>query len=77
MNLIKISRVSAWLLLFLMILFIVTGYSITGKYYMNKLIDPDLADDIHLLFDIPIIILFIVHAGIQIYFTFKGWKRRG
>jgi len=72
-TLVKISRISAWLLLFLMILFIITGYSITGKYYMYKLIDPDFADKIHLLFDVPIIILFVIHSGIQVYYAFKRW----
>jgi cytochrome b subunit of formate dehydrogenase len=71
--LMKANRISCWLLLFLMIVFIITGYSMTGKFGFNKLIDKRSSTTIHLLLDIPLIILFLFHSFVSIYFAFLRW----
>ncbi len=71
--LIKINRISGWILFFLVIIFIITGFAITGRYGFSKLIDPNLARKIHWVFTWPVIIMFIIHSCINIYFAFKRW----
>lgn len=63
----KVSRVSAYLLLIVCILYIISGYSITGKYGFESIMEREMAIFIHLNLDIIFIILFVLHAGIEIY----------
>lgn len=69
-----VSRISAWILLILMIMFIMTGYSMVGMYGFNKVIGKGLSLNLHLLFGIPIVLVFIIHSGIQVYFAIKRWR---
>jgi len=71
--LIKIDRVAAWILFFLMLLFFITGWSMTGRF---QIIRPGLAQNIHTSLCLLIFIFFLTHAGIQIYFAIKRWKRK-
>jgi hypothetical protein len=72
--LIKISRVSGYLLLILIVTYFITGYSMTGMYGMNRVIQKNFASYLHLNLHIPFIILLILHCGINIYFALKRWK---
>ncbi|OHB80926.1 MAG: hypothetical protein A2V98_26415 [Planctomycetes bacterium RBG_16_64_12] len=76
--LMKIVRVSGWLLLALMILYILTGFSLTGEW---KLVDLRTASIIHKVFEWPLIVVFLAHAITTIYFAFRRWgwikKRTG
>jgi len=62
MNLQKISRISGWLLLLLIILYLLTGYSLAGKYGLHRLLDPSIARVIHGNLDFLLIILLILHV---------------
>ncbi|HHI04161.1 MAG TPA: hypothetical protein ENL45_01295 [Candidatus Woesearchaeota archaeon] len=69
----KIDRYAAWILFFLMLLFFITGWSMTGRF---QIIRPGLAQNIHTSLCILVFIFFLIHSGIQIYFAFKRWKRK-
>ncbi len=72
--LIRINRISCWLLLLVVIIYIITGYSMTGRYSFNRLIRPRLALSYHNIMHAPLIILFLIHVGISIYFASKRWR---
>jgi len=72
--LLKISRFSAWVLLVLVIINFITGFSMTGRFGFNRLINVRTATLIHDNIWILLIIFFLLHAGISIYFALKRWK---
>jgi hypothetical protein len=69
--LIKIDRIAAWVLFFLIILFFITGWNMTGKLV---LIHPKKAQYLHLFICIPTLFVFLIHSGIRTYFAIKRWK---
>ena len=71
--LVKLSRVSAWLLLLLMLLYIVTGFALCGKYGVQRLIDTQFALLLHKIFDWPLVVLFLIHAGVSAYLALRRW----
>jgi len=72
--LIRINRISCWLLLFFVVAYIVTGYAMTGRFGFNTLIRPRIALNYHNIMHTPLIILFLIHVIISIYFASKRWK---
>jgi succinate dehydrogenase/fumarate reductase cytochrome b subunit len=71
--LVKIVRVSGWILFFIMVLFITTGFALCGKYGFTKLMDTRKALTIHKIFDMPLIFFFLVHSLTGIYLAFRRW----
>ena len=71
--LLKAARLSGWLLLPLVILYILTGFALCGMLGMSRWMDLQTALRIHQLFDWPLITLFLIHASITIYFSFRRW----
>jgi hypothetical protein len=70
--LIKISRISAWLLLIFMVLFLVSGYA-----WVNRSIMPvQLAVWMHTRLDLFLVILLLLHVLISTKFTLKRWRVR-
>lgn len=65
----KIDAVGAWILFFLILLFIVTGYGMT-----KQIMDPALAKYIHSqLLPVPLFIFFMIHAIKSLYKKLKDW----
>jgi thiosulfate reductase cytochrome b subunit len=71
--LLKIDRASAWILLVLMILFIVSGYSLTSEYGMNKVMPWVAAVQIHINLSELLVIFFVIHSSVRIYFALIRW----
>ncbi|MGA2797551.1 MAG: hypothetical protein ABSE63_08245 [Thermoguttaceae bacterium] len=71
--LLKTARLSAWLLLLLMLLYILTGFALCGELGMNRWMDSQTALSIHKIFEWPLVALFLIHASITIYFSFRRW----
>jgi len=69
--LININRISAWLLLFLIIIFIITGLSMIGMLGMDKIVSVSFSAFLHKTLDWPIIILFFMHSLIGFYFYLR------
>lgn len=72
--LIRINRISCWFLLVVVIIFLITGWAMTNRYGLNKLMNPRLALSYHNTMHYPLAIFFIIHVGISIYFASKRWK---
>jgi len=73
MILVKINRLSGWLLIPLFLIYIITGYSMTGEYGMNKVVSLHLARTIHLNFSGLFILLFLLHVCTSIYLALRRW----
>lgn len=71
--LLKTVRLSGWVLFFIMILFIVTGFALCGKLGFSKVISTRDALAIHKIFDFPLIVFFMLHSLIGIYLAFRRW----
>ena len=71
--LMKTVRVSGWLLLPLVILYILTGFALCGEYGFSKVISPQAALDVHKLFEWPLIVVFLAHSSTTIYFALRRW----
>jgi len=69
-NLFGLGRISAWVLLVLMVLFILSGYA-----WEEKIIMPlQQARWIHTQLDACLVFFFLVHALIGAKFALKRWK---
>ncbi len=71
--LLKLARVSGWLLLPLMLVYLVTGFALCGKFGFSRLIDLQTALLIHQIFDWPLIVVFAVHSSVTVYFAMRRW----
>lgn len=71
--LLKLLRLTGWLLLPLMLLFVVTGFSMAGKYGFNKLVGPQYSLAVHKSFDLPIVVLFLAHSLLGVYLSLRRW----
>ncbi|MFZ5559305.1 MAG: hypothetical protein ACOZAL_00705 [Patescibacteria group bacterium] len=68
--LIKLERFSAWVLLVLMILYVISGYGVT-----KGIIDPIFSKYLHdKLLAIPFFIFFILHVGIASRYALIRWR---
>jgi Ca2+/Na+ antiporter len=68
--LIKLERFSAWVLLVLIVVYIISGYGIT-----KGIIDPVFSRYLHdKLLAIPLFIFFILHVSISSSFALRRWK---
>ena len=56
--LIKTARLSGWLLLPLLVIYIGTGFALCGMFGFSQLIDMQTALEIHRVFDWPLVIAF-------------------
>jgi hypothetical protein len=77
--LMKTARVSGWLLLPLVILYILTGFALCGEYGFSKVISPEAALNIHKWFEWPLVGVVLAHSSTTIYFALRRWgwiKRR-
>jgi|WetSurMetagenome_2_1015567.scaffolds.fasta_scaffold490389_2 hypothetical protein len=71
--LLKLARLSGWLLLPLMVIYIGTGFALCGKLGFSQWMDLQTALAIHQLFDWPLVALFVLHATIASYFAMRRW----
>jgi len=71
--LIKTVRISGWLLLLLVPLYIATGFAIRGDLGFSKLLDPEKATIIHQDFRWPLVTVFLVHSSTAVYFAMRRW----
>ena len=71
--LVKTVRFTGWLLFFIMVLFITTGFALCGKLGFSKVIGTQEALRIHKIFDFPLILFFLMHSLVGIYLAFRRW----
>ena len=71
--LLKIERISGWLLAPLILLYLCTGYATAGRYGFERLLDGDAAYAVHQFMDRPLLVLFLAHLLTAGYFSFRRW----
>jgi len=71
--LIKAARISGWLLLMLMLVYLVTGFAMRGEFGLGHLLTADEAKVIHQDFRWPLVVAFLIHALTTIYFAMRRW----
>jgi succinate dehydrogenase/fumarate reductase cytochrome b subunit len=71
--LMKTARLSGWLLFFLVLGYILTGFALCGKVGFGELIDLETALVLHKFFDWPLVAIFALHSVITIYFALRRW----
>jgi len=70
---IRIIRISGWLLLPLALLCIVSGFAMNGSLGLDKLLGGETALAMHLTFVWPMAIVVIVHSAASIYMAMRRW----
>ena len=71
--LIKTARISGWLLIPLMLLFVVTGFAMRGEFGCNNLLTKEQARVIHQDFRWPLLVMLVIHVSITVYFALRRW----
>ncbi len=77
--LLRIVRWSGWPLLPLMLVFLSTGYIMSGRFGLSALMDEKSALALHKLMHLPLLVLLLAHSFPAIYLAFQRWgwiKRR-
>ena len=69
----KIVRVSSWPLFLVVLIFLVTGYAMSGQYGLGAVIDAKRALAIHKMLHGPLLVLLLVHSLPAMYLAFKRW----
>ena len=70
---IKTVRFTGWPLFFIVVIYLVTGYSMAGQYGFGRLIRSNVAQAIHQLLHVPLLALFVVHSLPAMYLAFWRW----
>jgi succinate dehydrogenase/fumarate reductase cytochrome b subunit len=70
---VKAVRVSGWFLLALMVLYICSGYALTGECGFDRTMSARTAEVLHLKLDVPLLVAFVVHAAGAIWLAFRRW----
>jgi hypothetical protein len=71
--LLKTVRVSGWLFLPVMLLFLLTGYSVSGQYGMGRLMDEQTAVALHRLGHGPLLLLLVTHTFPAAWLAMQRW----
>lgn len=71
--LLKLVRWSSWPLLPLILLFLLTGYIMDGRYGMSRMMDEKSALTIHRMLHWPLIVLVLVHSLPAVYLAIQRW----
>jgi hypothetical protein len=71
--LLKTVRCTSWPLLFLVMGFLLTGYIMSGRFGLDRLMDEQTALAFHKLLHGPLIILLLVHSAPAVYLAFQRW----
>ena len=76
--LLKAVRWSGWPLLPLLLLFLLTGYIMDGRYGLSRVLDEKSALTFHRMLHVPLIVLVLAHSLPAVYLAMQrwGWIRR-
>ena len=69
----KLVRWSGWPLLGVALGFFVTGYIMSGRYGMDRLLDEKSALTLHKLMHLPLAVLLLVHTLAAVYLALQRW----
>ena len=71
--LLRILRWSGWLLLPLVLLFLLSGYIMDGRYGLGALLDEKTALTFHRMLHWPLIVLVLAHSLPAMYLAVQRW----
>jgi hypothetical protein len=66
-------RWSGWPLLPLVLLFLLTGYIMDGRYGLSRLLEEKSALTFHRMLHLPLIVLVLVHSVAAVYLALQRW----
>ena len=71
----QIVRVSSWPLFLVIIIFLFTGYAMSGDYGLGTMIDAKRALAIHKMLHVPLLVLLLLHSLPAMYLAIRrcGW----
>ena len=69
----KTERLTGWLLVPVILLYLITGYATAGRLGVDRVLAPDAAYQVHQVLDRPLMILFLLHVLTAGYFSFRRW----
>jgi hypothetical protein len=71
--LLKTVRWSGWPLLPLILLFLLTGYIMDGRYGLSRVLDEKSALTFHRMLHVPLIVLVLAHSLPATYLAMQRW----
>jgi len=71
--LLKIVRWSGWLLLPLILLFLLTGYIMDGRFGLSRALDTNSALTFHRMLHAPLMVLVLAHSLPAAYLALQRW----
>lgn len=72
----KIIRISSWPLLLVVILFLATGYIMSGEFGLGGVMDAKQALAIHRALHLPLMVATLVHAAPATWLAIRRWTRK-
>jgi len=69
----KINRISGYVLFPVILVFMVSGFGMTGNYGFDRLLSAETGRQIHQTLLWPVIGLFFIHSLVSWYFAFRRW----
>lgn len=73
---IKTLRVASWCLLALMLAFLLSGYTMTGRFHFGRWMRAETALKIHRALHYPLAVVLVAHAVPGMYFAWRRWHKR-
>lgn len=71
--LLKLNRITGWLLLPAVLIYICTGFAMCGELRFDRLMRIETARALHKNLIWPLVALFSGHAALSIYFAMRRW----
>ena len=71
---IKTLRFTGWPLLLLLLLYLVTGFAMSGQFGFGMLMDAKQALTLHKAMHIPLLVVLSAHAVCAVYLAMRRWR---
>ena len=69
----RFAKKAWWLLLPLILLFLLTGYILDGRFGLSRLLDTNSALTFHRMLHVPLIVLVLAHSLPAAYLAIQRW----
>jgi len=73
--LLRVERISGWVLLPLIVVYFISGFAMAGDYGLNSAVSLRLAHNLHTILHVPLLIFFVLHAGPAVFFAVRRWRK--
>jgi sorbitol-specific phosphotransferase system component IIC len=69
----KVNRISGYVLFPVILIFMLTGFGMTGRFGFDRVLSAQAAQRVHQALLWPVIGLFFIHSIASWYFSFRRW----